>query len=100
MLRRALLIFVAAAFASLGGCADECQQLAEQICECEATLRLRESCRLQVNSVRQTQPDPTDEQRDTCLAALQSCTCQALEQNETHRCGYTRDPGAFAEGSE
>jgi hypothetical protein len=101
MLRRVHLICLAAAFAALaGGCTDECQQLAEQICECENTPRERESCRLQVNSVRQTQADPTDEQRDTCQAALASCTCAALERNETFRCGFTQDPGAFAQGSE
>lgn len=101
MLRRAtLMLFVAASLGLASGCTDECQELAERVCECEQTLNEREACRIAFQAQERNRPDPTDEQREACGQALETCTCAALEENETFRCGFTRDEGAFTEDGE
>lgn len=95
MLRRATAILAPlAALAALAvGCADECQVLSDVVCDCGETLQERESCRQEVESQQQNQTPPNPAQREACLAALDTCTCDALEQNRTDLCGFTRDRG-------
>lgn len=93
MLRRATLLAVSIVTLLLVGCPDECQVLSDQVCECEATRRERESCRREVETQQRNLPPPSEAQREACMAALETCTCEALEQNRTDLCGFTRDRG-------
>lgn len=100
MLRRATILAPLALVSLLfAGCPDECQALSDQVCDCEETRDQRESCRREVESQQQNQAPPTAEQREVCLAALDTCTCEALAANRTDLCGFTRDRGVD-EGNE
>jgi hypothetical protein len=72
------------------GCGDQCQALADTICGCEPDLRRREACRLDYQTQQQNQPAPSEDQLGACTAALETCTCDALDRNETDKCGYAR----------
>lgn len=91
MIRPAALLFAlfAVLLPSLG-CGDECVQLADQICQCEATARGRQACQLDYQNQQEGQPAPSPTQLDACRAALQTCTCEALDQNRTDQCGFAR----------
>jgi len=92
MIRRAALlaipVLVVAQLAA--GCGDNCQVLADQICRCEPDLRAREACRLDYQTQQQNQPAPSPAQLEACTSALETCTCDALDQNRTDLCGYAR----------
>jgi hypothetical protein len=88
----ALVVIAALA---LAGCDDECGALADKICQCEPTLAERESCRVELEAQQSNQAlPPSDEQKAVCAAALETCTCDALDENRTDLCGFTREPGA------
>lgn len=95
MLRRATAILAPLCLVSslTAGCPDECQVLSDQVCDCEETRDQRESCRQEVESQQQNQTPPNQAQREACMAAIETCTCEALEQNRTDLCGFTRDRG-------
>jgi hypothetical protein len=93
MARRVIALLVLALTSSLAGCADECATLAERICGCEETFALQQSCELQVQAQQDADEEPSDAQRQVCASALETCTCDALAQNRTDLCGFTREPG-------
>ncbi len=99
MLRRATVILVLLLPAGLftGGCGDECQQLSDVVCECGETRADREACRREIESQQQNQTPASEAQLGTCRAALETCTCAALEQNRTDLCGFTRDEGVIGD---
>jgi len=87
------LVFVLTIFASaltLAGCGDECQTLADKICQCEPGVRQQEACRLDYQTQQQNQPAPSATQLEACGTALLTCTCDALDENRTDMCGFTR----------
>jgi hypothetical protein len=81
-------------------CGDPCRQLADRICNCELTAAQRQTCRRdriesQTNDPLRLGPASTPAEQDVCIAALQTCTCEALDENRVELCGYTRpDPTA------
>ena len=80
------------------GCSDDCAVLADIICQCEPSLAQRESCRVELEAQQNNQPvGPSEEQQAACSAAIETCTCDALDENRTDQCGFTRVPGS--EGS-
>jgi hypothetical protein len=94
MLRRATHLASVSLVALLFvGCPDECEVLSDQVCECEPTLTERTACRREVETQQRNLPAPNQAQREACMAALETCTCEALEQNRTDLCGFTRDRG-------
>lgn len=101
MLRRATIFAVLLPFGlPLVACADECQQLADRICECGQNRFERQSCEAEVESQQRNQTPPTEAEREACLAALETCTCEALADERTDLCGFTRDEGVTGEASE
>ena len=99
----ASLVLVAALVGSQAACTDPCRQLADRICNCELTAAQRQTCR-QDRIDTQSSTDPlnlgattTSEQQDACIAALETCTCAALDENKTELCGYTNDPPAASD---
>lgn len=90
-LARALIVMVVVGPA-LTGCIDPCQQLAERICACELTESQRNQCREErITNQRDFLIADADSQ-EVCVAALETCTCAALDENRTDLCGFTADP--------
>ena len=73
------------------GCYDPCVQLAERICACETTEAARRSCRDDRIQSQQDLLETTEEEQRVCAEALETCTCDALDRNDTDLCGFTRD---------
>lgn len=74
------------------GCIDPCQQLAERICACELTESQRNQCRQERITNQRDFLVADAESQEVCVAALETCTCTALDQNRTDLCGFTADP--------
>jgi hypothetical protein len=72
-------------------CADPCVVLAERICNCEPTFATRRACVADRITNQQGRIEVTDADREACSAALETCTCAALDQNELSACGMTPD---------
>ena len=75
-------------------CDDPCEVLAKRVCDCEPSVLARRQCRAERIDVLSRQVSPSDEQLSFCTAALDTCTCEALDENMTEACGFTND-GAF-----
>jgi hypothetical protein len=96
-MRHAFTTGIALAALGLGaGCLDPCRQLAERICSCELTEAQREACREE--RIEQQSDDPlgrgvetTTEEQEACSAALETCTCDAIDAHEANKCGFVRD---------
>jgi hypothetical protein len=86
------LAFGAALLAS--GCTDPCVALAERICNCEPTLRDRRSCTIERVTNQQGRVQISDDDRAACSAALDTCTCAALDENNLEACGFAPASGA------
>lgn len=89
MKRFVLLASVAFVLLSLGACIDPCDRLSDRICECKGTATARETCRQQV-AIQKENFDPDDANKAACEAALETCTCDALDQGELSKCGFSR----------
>ena len=72
------------------GCPSPCEALAERICNCEPDQIRRRTC---INERVEAQRDlvPTEAETQACIDALDTCTCDALNENRTDLCGYTRE---------
>lgn len=97
------VLVVAFVIGTQAACTDPCRQLADRICNCELTAAQRQTCRqdridTQSNDPLRLGPTTTSEQQDACIAALETCTCAALDENKTELCGYTNDPPAASDG--
>ena len=73
---------------SLAGCTDPCVTLAERICNCEPTAADRRSCVNNRITNQQGNVVISDADRSVCTAALDTCTCAALDVNDLSACGY------------
>jgi hypothetical protein len=86
----ALAFFLTALFPTLGlSACDPCQALSNRICDCQPTPGDQQRCRIARDEQR-NQRDVTDEDREKCAAALETCTCDALDENQVELCGLTR----------
>lgn len=72
-------------------CSDPCVVLAERICNCEPTIATRRACVADRITNQQGRVQITDADREACTAALETCTCLALDQNDLGACGMTPD---------
>ena len=84
------------ALGALTGCnnpVDPCVRLAERICNCELSEATRRQCRSDRIDPNQDPFVLRQGNEEECLSALSTCTCQALDDNQTELCGFTVDPG-------
>lgn len=70
---------------------DPCQRLAYRICGCELTQSQQRACESDRIQQQQDNVAPTNEEAAVCVEALNTCTCDALDQNRTDLCGFSRD---------
>jgi hypothetical protein len=89
MLRLPSLMLVLAATALSSSCTDPCVALAERICNCEPTLATRRACVADRITNQQGRVEVSDADREACSAALDTCTCAALDENDLGACGFT-----------
>lgn len=99
MIRYRLLGLTLSALGCFSACQPPCMALAERICSCEPDQQSRQLCRNQVQSLDQYR-DPTLEDEQACSAALETCTCAQLLQNQVEFCGFTRGDSTATEGTE
>jgi hypothetical protein len=76
----------------VSSCTDPCVALAERICNCEPTFASRRACIQDRVTSQQGRVVISDADREVCSAALDTCTCAALDENDLGACGFT--PGA------
>jgi hypothetical protein len=88
MMRLSTLLFVAAS-TLLSSCTDPCVALAERICNCEPTFATRRACVQERITNQQGRVQISDADREVCAAALDTCTCVALDENDLGACGFT-----------
>ena len=67
------------------GCKNACEQLADFICSCEPNRSEEVSCQQAVNAVSNRPVTPADSEQ--CEIRLDSCTCDALENDDLVACG-------------
>ena len=86
---RAALVVVAAFAAFLAGaCEDPCVTLAQRICNCELTSGARDTCRTERIVNQQSSIKITDADREVCSKKLDTCDCDALDNNNLDACGF------------
>lgn len=85
-----LLGLVVGAWLCMGSACDPCVQLTNSICDCEPTANAQLACR-QERELQRAQRDETSADVEVCAAALETCTCAAIENNDWAACGMTRD---------
>ncbi len=73
------------------GCVDPfnpCATLAERICQCEASVSARESCRqVRIEALR-NKIEISDAEREQCWQELDTCDCEDLAENRVEECGF------------
>lgn len=89
MRRLVLISMTLLAISMASACIDPCDSLADRICKCEATDLEQTTCTQRV-AIEKDKRDSTEANRAACEAALKTCTCEALEQGDLAKCGYTR----------
>ena len=62
--------------------------LAERVCNCEKTTIERRACREDRITSQQGQIEITDQDKSRCTAALDTCTCNSLDENRLGECGF------------
>jgi len=77
---------------------DPCQRLAYRICGCEETQNQQRTCEQDRIQAQSDVVTPTAEETEACTQALNTCTCEVLDNNDTHLCGFTRDGAEDADG--
>lgn len=93
---RAVLAIAAFALLSGTGCRSPCVQLAERICECEATQTEREVCVRRAQE-EQNRTATSDEEGRRCASLVPGCDCTRLSTSEGKiACGLAR--GAAPDG--
>jgi hypothetical protein len=87
---RLLLATLALALAVATGCTSPCNQLADQICNCQTTQNNRNSCNAE-ESTRADQVSPTDAQEQACSNLIPLCDCNVLDTPQGKvNCGLAR----------
>ena len=82
------LIVLVAVIALHMGCDGPCRALAEQVCQCEPSARERNACNVKLDQA-DSRDDPTPEEEALCSELLDTCTCDALAQDNLAACGLT-----------
>ena len=73
-----------------GASCDPCVQLSNLVCDCEPTANVQIACR-QERELQRSQRNEEDADPEICAAALETCSCAAMENNDWEACGMTRD---------
>ena len=73
-----------------GSACEPCVQLSNMICDCEPTANAQLACR-QEREVQRSQREESEADPEICAAAMETCTCKALEENNWEACGMSRD---------
>ena len=71
------------------GCNGPCEELANQICDCELSTSLKNQCLEQVRSAMQNRP-VSNEESAACESKLDSCTCDRLDSEDFAACGLEK----------
>lgn len=79
-------------------CTDPCVALAERICNCEPTIRDRRSCTIERVTNQQGRIQITEDDRAACSAALDTCTCAGLDENNLEACGFAPAATSASDG--
>lgn len=92
---RAALVSATAVFAvALGvGCTDPCVVLAERICNCESTASGRRSCIADRITNQQGRVETSEADQAFCTDKLETCDCQAIDENNLEACGFVEENG-------
>ena len=72
------------------GCPDPCVQLAERICNCEASELERRACRTE-RITNQSSIESDDDDLEFCAKKLDTCDCAALDADDLDACGFVPD---------
>ncbi len=80
-------VVVVAAFLS-AGCEDPCKVLADRICNCQPNSTAQTSCRTDRIVNQQSTIQITDADRAFCSQKLDTCTCDAIDENKLDACGF------------
>ncbi|MGC4118156.1 MAG: hypothetical protein QM765_27115 [Myxococcales bacterium] len=98
MKRLSAVVAACVCLLSLGGCKNKCLELAQRICECEATSTLRDNCNQRASDQgNKVTVSPQDEENCAKLIdgdpANRECDCHALDTTEGKlNCGMARQP--------
>jgi hypothetical protein len=85
------LLLAVALCLSFSGCKGPCLQLAQKICDCQATSTLRDQCNQQASN-QESQVTVTSADNDRCNALLDKCDCHAIDTAQGKvNCGMARD---------
>jgi hypothetical protein len=85
-----LFVFLVALLPTMGlSACDPCLDLSNRICDCQPTPGDQQRCRIARDEQR-NQRDVSDDDKEKCAAALETCTCDALDEYEVEACGLTR----------
>lgn len=87
-IRNLICLVTLAAAGALAGCSGPCEELSDAICSCRANNTEMARCQEQVRSSMSI--DPSDAQNQQCELFLETCTCDALEQNMPEKCGLAK----------
>ena len=85
-----LLVFTCGLGMIMGSACDPCVQLTNSICDCEPTANGKLACR-QERELQRSQREESLADTEMCAAALETCTCAAIEDHDWAACGMTRD---------
>jgi hypothetical protein len=88
-----LISCLSLALALLGaGCGSACQDLANQVCDCQPTRSKQERCERSIDSAFRND-EPSSGEDDRCQEILDSgtCTCEALAAGNLAACGLAND---------
>ncbi len=85
-----LAMFFMATF--LSSCATTCYDLADKICECEATTDLKEACKKKLDLRKSHRRLKLAENEEVCRAALNTCSCKKIETLQYADCALTPAP--------
>ena len=87
--RTFLTVLLLGFVATSAACLDPCDRLATRICECEDSDLARETCRQRVE-LQKENLKPSEANKQSCEAALDTCNCAALDRLNLAACGFSR----------
>jgi hypothetical protein len=70
------------------GCQNACATLADRICDCELTTGERQACRTDRISNQTSSVTVSSSDEAFCEKKLDTCTCDALDNNDLDACGF------------
>lgn len=70
---------------------DPCRQFAEQVCACKISEEERKECIMQLNLAKQHKNFDKAKNENTCLRAMEHCSCKKINTNDDKECGFDRE---------